>query len=135
MSINKVILIGRLGKDPETRYTPTGTAVCNFSIATSENWTDKNGNKQERTEWHKIVVWGKLGELCSQYLAKGRQAYVEGKIQTRSWDDKDGVKRYITEIIAEKVRFLDSGKRKEDINGETYENEMPGDFTSDDIPF
>jgi len=105
--INKVILVGRLGQDPEVRYTPDGTAVANFSIATSEEWKDKNsGEKRERTEWHRIVAWRKLGEICGEYLSKGRQVYIEGRIQTRSWEDKDGNKRYTTEIIASDVQFL-----------------------------
>jgi single-strand DNA-binding protein len=104
--INKVILVGRLGKDPEIRYTPDGTAVANFSIATSDEWKDKNsGEKKERTEWHRIVAWRRLGELCGEYLSKGRQVYVEGKIQTRSWE-QDGVTRYSTEIVATDIQFL-----------------------------
>ena len=110
--INKVILVGRLGRDPEIRYTPDGTAVANFSIATSEEWKDKNtGEKRERTEWHRIVAWRRLGELCGEYLSKGRQVYVEGKLQTRSWE-QDGVTRYMTEIVASDIQFLggrDSG--------------------------
>lgn len=104
--INKVILIGRLGSDPEVRYTTGGGAVANFNMATNESWTDKSGQKQERTEWHRIVVWGKLGELCAQYLAKGRQAFIEGRLQTREWTDKEGHKRYTTEIVAQNVQFL-----------------------------
>ena len=104
--VNKVILVGRLGRDPEIRYTPDGTAVANFSIATSEEWKDKNsGEKRERTEWHRIVAWRRLGELCGEYLSKGRQVYVEGKLQTRSWE-QDGVTRYMTEIIASDIQFL-----------------------------
>lgn len=106
--VNKVIIVGNLGKDPELRHTPQGNAVANFPIATSESWNDKDGSKQERTEWHRIVVWGKLAELCSKYLSKGRKAYVEGRLQTRAWDDKDGQKRYTTEIVATTVQFLDS---------------------------
>ena len=106
--INKVILIGRLGNDPEVRYTANGGAVANFSLATNESWTDKSGQKQERTEWHKVVAWSKLGELCGQYLSKGRQAFVEGRLQTRDWTDKEGNKRYTTEIIAQNVQFLGS---------------------------
>lgn len=107
--INKVIIIGNLGGDPEVRYTPNGSAVANFNVATSESWKDKNtGEKKERTEWHRIVVWGKLGELCGEYLSKGRQVYLEGRLQTRSYEDKDGVKRYMTEIIATDVQFLGS---------------------------
>ena len=108
--INKVILIGNLGKDPEVRFTPGGQAVANFNIATSESWTDKNsGQKQERTEWHRIVVWGKLAELCGEYLKKGRQCYVEGRLQTREWTDKEGQKKYTTEIVANTVQFLGGG--------------------------
>lgn len=104
--VNKVLLIGRLGGDPEVRYTSNGGAVANFNVATNESWTDKSGQKQERTEWHKVVVWGKLGELCGQYLSKGRQVYVEGRLQTREWTDKEGNKRYTTEIVAQNVQFL-----------------------------
>lgn len=104
--INKVILIGRLGADPEVRYTSNGGAVANFNMATNESWTDKSGQKQERTEWHRIVVWGKLAELCGQYLSKGRQAFIEGKLQTREWTDKEGGKRYTTEVVAQTVQFL-----------------------------
>ncbi|MDQ3266197.1 MAG: single-stranded DNA-binding protein [Myxococcota bacterium] len=104
--VNKVILIGNLGADPEVRFTPGGQAVANFRIATSESWTDKGGQKQERTEWHRIVVWGKLAELCGEYLAKGRQCYVEGRLQTREWNDKEGKKNYTTEVVANQVTFL-----------------------------
>jgi single-strand DNA-binding protein len=106
MSVNKVILVGRLGQNPEVRYTPSGAAVANFSVATNEAWTDKQGAKQEKTEWHRIVVWGKLAELCSQYLTKGRQAYIEGRLQTRQWTDKDGQTKYTTEVHAQTVQFL-----------------------------
>lgn len=109
MSVNKVILVGRLGQAPEVRYTPSGAAVANFSIATNESWTDKSGQKQERTEWHRIVVWGKLAELCKQYLTKGRQAYIEGRMQTRQWQDKDGQTKYTTEVMAQTVQFLGGG--------------------------
>ena len=109
MSVNKVILIGNLGKDPELRFTSNGSAVAKFPIATSEVWNDRDGNKQERTEWHNIIVWGKQGESCGQYLAKGRQVFVEGSIRTRSYDDKAGNKRYVTEIVAQRIRFLGGG--------------------------
>jgi len=109
--VNKVILVGHLGADPDMRYTPSGQGVCEMRIATSESWNDKNGQRQERVEWHRIVVWGKRAEVCSKYLSKGRQVYVEGRIQTRSWDDKDGNKRYMTEIIAQDVQFLGGGGR------------------------
>ena len=106
-SVNRAILIGNLGKDPEVRYTPSGQPVCNFNIATSEKWTDKSsGQAQERTEWHRIVVWGKQAEPCGKYLQKGRSVYVEGRIQTREWTDKEGVKKYTTEINASTVEFL-----------------------------
>ncbi|HEY4058202.1 MAG TPA: single-stranded DNA-binding protein [Kofleriaceae bacterium] len=108
--VNKVILVGYLGADPDMRYTPSGQGVCELRLATSESWNDKNGQRQERTEWHRVVVWGKRAEVCSKYLAKGRQVFVEGRIQTRSYDDKEGIKRYMTEIIAADVQFLGGGK-------------------------
>jgi len=108
--VNKVILVGHLGADPDMRYTPSGQGVCELRLATSESWNDKNGQRQERTEWHRIVVWGKRAEVCSKYLSKGRQVFVEGRIQTRSYDDKEGIKRYMTEIIASDVQFLGGGK-------------------------
>ena len=104
--VNKVILIGNLGADPEVRYTPSGQPVANFRIATSETWMDKQGQKQERTEWHRVVAWGKLAELCGEYLQKGRQVFVEGKLQTRQWEDRDGNKRFTTEIQAKELTFL-----------------------------
>ena len=108
--VNKVILLGHLGADPDMRYTPSGQGVCELRVATSESWNDKNGQRQERTEWHRVVVWGKRAEVCSKYLAKGRQVYIEGRIQTRTYDDKEGVKRYITEVIASDVQFIGGGK-------------------------
>src|ERR1043165_8834731 len=108
---NKLILVGNLAADPDMRYTPSGQGVCELRVATSESWNDKNGQRQERTEWHRIVVWGKRAEVCSKYLSKGRQVFVEGRIQTRTYDDKDGNKRYITEIIAADVQFLGGGGR------------------------
>lgn len=104
--VNKAILVGNLGRDPELRHTQNGQAVVNFTLATSETWTDKSGERVERTEWHRIVVWGKTGEMCAQYLSKGRTVYVEGRIQTREWEDKDGNKRYTTEINAQTVNFI-----------------------------
>jgi single-strand DNA-binding protein len=106
MGVNKVILIGNLGKDPELKYTPGGQPVATFSLATQERFTDKSGQRQDRTEWHNIVAWGKLAELVNQYLKKGRTAYIEGRITTRSWDDKDGNKKYRTEIVANSVEFI-----------------------------
>jgi single-strand DNA-binding protein len=150
MSVNKVIILGRLGQDPELKYTPSGTAVCNFSLATSESWTDKSGAKQEKTEWHRIVVWGKLAELCNQYLSKGRQAFVEGKLQTRSWDDKDGTKRYSTEVMANTVQFIGGQAGASNNAGmdrdyaqnapannmdQSYNVTSDASFAADDIPF
>ena len=110
--VNKVILIGNLGKDPELRYTQSGQAVVNFSLATNESWTDKSGERVEKTEWHRIVAWAKTAALCAQYLSKGRTVYIEGKLQTRDWEDKEGVKRQTTEIVAATVQFL-GGQRGE----------------------
>ena len=107
-SVNKVILIGNLGRDPEIRYTQGGQAVANFTLATNERWRDKEGQNQERTEWHRIVVWGKQAENCAKYLAKGRSCYIEGRLQTREWEDKEGNKRQTTEIVAQNVTFLGS---------------------------
>jgi single-strand DNA-binding protein len=157
MSVNKVILVGRLGQAPEIKYTPGGAPVATLSVATSENWQDKNGQKQERTEWHRVIVWGKLAEICNQYLAKGRQVFVEGRIQTRSWDDKaTGAKKYATEIIATTVQFLGgtTGATASDRNSAQdgahesagaipagmmspdYNNiSTDASFTADDIPF
>ena len=105
--VNKVILIGNLGRDPELRYTQSGQAVANFSIATSENWNDKSsGERVERTEWHRIVAWGRTAELAAQYLSKGRTVYVEGRLQTREYEDRDGVKRRVTEVVASNITFL-----------------------------
>ena len=109
MSVNKVILVGRLGKDPETRFTGTGQAVCNFSLATDSSYTDRSGQRQKQTEWHRIVMWGKLAEIAQQYLKKGHQVYLEGRIQSRQWEDKrDGQKRTSYEIIANVMRMLTS---------------------------
>ena len=111
-SINKVILIGNLGKDPEVRYTPSGTAVCNVSIATTRSWKNKDtGDKSEETEWHRVVFYDKLAEIAGQYLAKGKPVYVEGRLKTRKWTDKDGQDKYVTEIIAEQMQML--GGREE----------------------
>jgi len=141
MTVNKVILIGNLGKDPEVRYTQSGRAVARFSIATTEFWNDQEGNRQERTEWHNIIVWGKQGETCAQYLAKGRQVFIEGSIRSRSYDDKSGTKRYITEIIAQRVRFLGGGggtRIAPEAEGESSGEPVSGEQSppsDDDIPF
>jgi single-strand DNA-binding protein len=105
-SVNKVILIGNLGKDPELRYTSSGVAVASFSVATNESWKDTEGNTQERTQWHNIVAWRKLAEICGEYLKKGSQLYLEGRIQYRNYDDKNGVKRYVTEIVMDEMVML-----------------------------
>lgn len=126
-SVNKVILVGNLGRDPEVRYMPNGEAVCNFSIATTENWKDKSGVKQEKTEWHNIVMYRKLAEIAGEYLKKGRPVYVEGRLQTRKWE-KDGVTRYTTEIIGDNMQMLGS---KGDGGGASYDGgqaDAPEDF-------
>lgn len=139
--INKAILIGNLGRDPEMRYTQSGTPVCNFSIATTENYQDRSGNRQERTEWHNIVTWSKLAEICNQYLSKGRQVYIEGRIQTREWTDKDGNTRRTTEIVANEMKMLGGpasggggGPREEQMGGENSD-QMEVGISDDDIPF
>ncbi len=136
--VNKVILIGNLGRDPELRYTPSGAAVANFTLATNETWSDKDGNTQEHTEWHRIVAWNRLAEICGEYLKKGSQVYVEGRLRTRSWDDKDGVKRFTTEVVARELRML--GRRE---GGSVPEPPPPVDVVEDvepagdeeDLPF
>ncbi|MGD9786354.1 MAG: single-stranded DNA-binding protein [Sulfuricellaceae bacterium] len=105
-SVNKVILIGNLGRDPETRYMPSGDAICNITLATTDTWKDKSGEKQERTEWHRVAFFGKLAEIAGEYLKKGSQVYVEGRLQTRKWQDKEGQDRYTTEIVADKMQML-----------------------------
>jgi single-strand DNA-binding protein len=137
-SVNKVILVGHLGSDPEVRYTPSGKAVANFSLATTERFTNKEGEKEERTEWHKIVAWARLGEICGEYLTKGSQVYIEGRLQTRSWEDRDGNKRYTTEIVAQAMQMLGGGSKK---GGEvasveeSHPSEEPISIPDDDIPF
>src|SRR3990170_7410506 len=134
--VNKVILVGNLGKDPELRYAPSGMAIANFNIATTETWKDKSGAKQEKTEWHKIVAFNKLAEICGEYLNKGKQVYIEGKIQTRQWEDKDGNKRYTTEIVANTLQMLGRAEKAEEAApaGMPAAEEPPATET-DDIPF
>jgi single-strand DNA-binding protein len=153
-SVNKVILIGNLGRDPETRYMPDGGAVTNVSIATTETWKDKNGEKQEKTEWHRVAFFGKLAEIAGEYLKKGSQVYVEGRLQTRKWQDKDGQDKYTTEIVADRMQMLGSrqgmggGDRDRDSGGEREGGSRPAakpsggkpagskfDDFEDDIPF
>jgi len=132
--INKAILIGRLGKDPEVRYTPDGTMVTNFNLATDEQWKDKNGEKVQKTEWHRIVTFGKLAEICGNYLVKGKMVFIEGRIQTRAWEDKDGVKRYTTEIVANDMKMLDSqGQGKAD--DPAAASAQSSGASMDDVPF
>ena len=137
--VNKVILVGRLGADPEVRYTNTGTPVANFNIATSTSFTDKSGERTERTEWHRIVAFGKLGEICGEYLAKGKQIYIEGRLQTRDREDRDGNKRKTTEIIANTMQMLGSAGDQvrsgvSDL-GPPPNDTIPDINTEDDIPF
>jgi len=142
-SVNKAILVGNLGKDPEVRFTPSGRAVARFTLATTESWMDQESGRQERTDWHNIVVWGKQAESCGQYLAKGRQVYVEGRITSRSYDDKDGNKRYITEIVAQRVQFLGGGSgggrsgqpEGGGSGGGGFDDFGGGPVPDDDIPF
>jgi single-strand DNA-binding protein len=140
--VNKVILVGNLGRDPEIRYTTGGQAVANFTIATSESYTNKEGEKQETTEWHRIVAWGRLAEICGEYLTKGRMVYVEGALQTRSWEDKEGNTRRTTEIVARNMQILSpAGSRTEQPqtkgSGEAGDFEIDDDSfsTDDDVPF
>ena len=137
--VNKVLLIGRLGKDPEVRYTPDGMMVTNFTMATDEQRKDKNGQKIQRTEWHRIVTFGKLAEICSSYLSKGKLIFIEGRIQTKSWEDKDGNKRSSTEIIANNMQMLDSKgqTRSQDTEADDHTPAYSGlDQTpEDDVPF
>ena len=134
MSLNKIMLIGNLGRDPEMRFTAAGRAVCNFSVATTEVWADAGGSRQERTEWHSIVVWGKQAESCAQYLAKRRQVYVEGSIRSRQYDDKDGNRRTVTEVIAQRVQFLGGNKANAQPAAQPAAGNPPP-VDDDDIPF
>jgi single-strand DNA-binding protein len=138
-SVNKVILVGHLGADPEIRYTQGGSPVANLRIATNESWTNKNGQKEERTEWHRVVAWSKLAELAGQYLTKGRQIFVEGRLQTRSWDDKEGNKRYATEIVATNIQFLGGAADRKTENAALPPDlpAPPSDLgnSEEDIPF
>jgi single-strand DNA-binding protein len=137
--INKVILIGRLGADPEIRYTPSGEEVATFRIATSETWTNKNGEKEERTEWHQIVAWRGLAKICGEYLNKGKLVYIEGRLRTRSWDDKDGNKRYRTEIEATDMKMLggpgEGERRAKETQGEYSSLPSMKEKDEEDIPF
>ncbi|HET7152902.1 MAG TPA: single-stranded DNA-binding protein [Candidatus Kapabacteria bacterium] len=140
-SLNKVLLIGNLGKDPELRYTANGQAVATFTLATNESWKDKEGNLQERTEWHNIVAWQRLAEICGEYLKKGKKVYVEGRLQTRNFEDKEGMKRYVTEIVCDDLIMLDG---RPAAGGETGASAphpaaasapVPAGTKADDLPF
>jgi len=132
--LNKVMLIGRLGKDPELKYTEKGTAYCNFSIATDESYKDENGNKVERTEWHNIIAWRKLAEICQQYLKKGSKIYCEGKLQTDSYE-KDGIKRYSTKIVMTDMTMLDSKGSADKVSDDTTKVTDTASGEEDDLPF
>ncbi|MEK6772688.1 MAG: single-stranded DNA-binding protein [Bdellovibrionota bacterium] len=141
--INKVILVGRLGADPEVKTISQGQTVAKLSVATSESWTGKDGQKQERTEWHKVTVWGKLAEICGKHLSKGRQVYVEGKLQTRSWEDQQGQKKYATDIVASTVQFLGAATERSSTSNNSSSDDMnyqdfgpePTFQAADEIPF
>ena len=137
-SINKVMLIGNLGSDPELRFTPSGVQVANFSLATTESWTDKSGERQERAEWHRIVLWRRLAEVAGQYLKKGSKIYIEGKLQTRSWEDQNGQKRYTTEVVANSMEMLDGGQAavaEVDMAYDAREGAAAGAPSDDGLPF
>lgn len=134
--LNKVILIGRLGREPETRFMPNGEAVCNFSVATSESWKDSNGQKQERSEWHNVTMYRKLAEIAGKYLTKGSQVYLEGKIQSRKYQGKDGIERTAYEIIANEMKMLGgNGQATQEQLKYPQGNAKPADDISDDVPF
>ena len=144
MGVNKVILVGNLGGDPEAKKTASGQSITLFNLATSNAWVNKEGQRQENTEWHRIVVWGKQAESCAEYLAKGRKVYIEGRLQTRSWEDEKGQKRYTTEVVASQVLFLGGGEKRDhnqnkDYQSENFGNNKSGDASvassSDDLPF
>lgn len=136
-SLNKVMIIGHLGRDPEMRYTPSGRPVTTFTVATSRSWNTVDGERHTETEWFNIVAWGNLAEICKQYLNKGQQVYIEGRLQTRKWDDKEGNRHYTTEVVAQEMMML--GERKDSTNQnhaeETNESEMPTDVDEDEFPF
>ena len=143
-SVNKAIIVGNLGKDPEVRFTQSGQAMARFSVATTDTWMDRENGRQERTEWHNIVVWGKQAETCGQYLSKGRQVYIEGRIQTRKFEDREGKERYFTEINAQQVTFLGSRDGGGTRSGQSSDDEPGGGFDDagagsvppdDDVPF
>jgi len=139
-SVNKVILLGNLGRDPDVRYTQGGTSVANLALATTEKWKDKDGNKQEKTEWHRVTLWGRQAELAGEYLNKGSSVYIEGRLETRKYTDKDGVEKYTTEVVADRMQFVSTGEKR-DGGGQQQKPQQPerrpqkGDEFDDDIPF
>ena len=138
-SVNKVILLGNLGRDPEVRYTAGGNAVANLSLATTEKWKDKDGNKQEKTEWHRVTLWGRQAELAGEYLSKGSSVYIEGRLETRKYTDKDGVEKYTTEVVADRMQFVSTGGEKREGGGQQQKPQerspQKGDDFDDDLPF
>jgi single-strand DNA-binding protein len=138
-TVNKVILIGRLGADPEIRATPSGMSVGNINVATNRVYKDRNGQMQDETTWHRVVLWGKTADLAKEYLQKGARVYIEGRIQNRSWDDQSGQKRYTTEIVCEQLQFLDtraeSNNEPSNITSPSIDVETPPDAPEDDVPF
>lgn len=129
--VNKVILIGRLGADPDTRTTQTGQTVCTLSLATSESWV-KDGKKEEKTEWHRVILWSRQAEVAAKYLKKGRMVYIEGKLQTRSWDDKQGQKRYTTEVVASNIQFIEGQTQNSNHTSDT--DSIPPPEENDSLP-
>ena len=148
-TVNKVILVGRLGSDPEVRYTPSGSAVANVNVATNRVWKDRDGNQNEETQWHKIVAWARLAEILKEYSRKGSRIYIEGRLQTRDWDDQNGQKRYVTEVVAENIQLLDSrgegggmssgggggGSQSYSDNSPPMQPPAAEDIPQDDVPF
>ena len=124
-SINKAIIVGNLGNDPEIRYSSGGDAIANMNIATTDSWKDKEGRKQEKTEWHRVTMFGKLAEICGEYLKKGSQVYIEGKLQTRKWTDKSNIERYTTEIVADRMQMLGSNKRNDVSRNDDIDDDIP----------
>lgn len=135
--VNKVILIGNLGKDPEVRYSQAGAAIASFNVATTETWKKQDGTKEELTEWHRIVAFGRLGEVCGEYLSKGSKVFIEGRLQTRKWDDKDGNTRYTTEIVAREMKMLSPrGSSGDSSQSQQYNDQpFPEPVMGDDVPF
>lgn len=133
--VNKTTIIGNLGADPEIRYTQSGDQVATFSVATTERWKDKSGQQQEATEWHRVVAWRRLAEICGEYLGKGSMVYVEGKLQTRKWQDKNGAERYTTEIVAKEMKMLDRHNQQEHRQADSPDYPGVRESVGDDLPF